>query len=251
MNKVKRVFTRMSPLLRLVTAVWLIGIALMLISSTEMLDSLFTLGVVLVSFVVIVSLYKAHSAAAEIRLLRQDISSIERKRHRDSKRYSTVNELATRHRVPPLFSDSESDVRKPRVAIIGTPSLLHRFDDALDILPLYPGIAEALFEVERPTALIIEEDALHTGSWNTSLSISGAWLFNELLTMRDKAVAADLEVYVVPSNRIDYSTHALRHKATVVLDEAFIYAYEHSVVGFGMNRESLVLSKLLSDYVKG
>lgn len=138
-----------------------------------------------------------------------------------------------------------------KIAVIGTSPLRDSLEAQFEVTMLYPGIAEAVFDAESPSALVIEEAALETGAWDTTLSSTGLPMLDEVLAVRDRAVEGALQVYLLPSKRIDVSTHTLRDKATVVVDNSYLDEFDE------LQRDSdvymnpnTVISKLVR-YVNG
>ncbi|WHS35098.1 hypothetical protein [Auritidibacter ignavus] len=117
------------------------------------------------------------------------------------------------------FSGDVTNSSRRRVGIITTTKLKDRLDlvGDFELAYLQPGVIEAQVESFLPTALVIEEDALHHGQWFPCLQAEGTALLQDLLkvmrSLRDKKVP----VYILSSKAPHLASFVLRENSDVVI----------------------------------
>lgn len=104
-----------------------------------------------------------------------------------------------------------------RIAVVGTASLVERLSTDYAVTRLHPGLSRAEFEASRPSALVIEEDGLRTGSWFGTLHAGGVKLMQELDALIEASRERGIMVYAVASDSLELSTTTLRERVSLVI----------------------------------
>lgn len=241
LRKAVKVIRSFSALLWLLFLVLLVGALLISFESIDSGKPMLAGGTFLISGVLLAVVYKSHVAAAEARLVRQEIRATSRRfdamlsqlvnDHGSEEKGENRSNSRTSHALNPnsreieVAKKSSKNSRKKRIAVVGTPELKCCLEGSFEVTSLHPGIAEPLFEAERPSALLVEEAALFRGSWKNTLTDPGKKLLTELLNIRNQAVAANLQVFLLPTPNTDKSTHLLRDSSTILLNETYLSTF--------------------------
>lgn len=267
-----KVFGRFSKFMLAAFGALVIGAGFIVLEAYRSGYVFLAMGTPFIALVLLVSLYKSHTAAAESKKLRLELKSSLRSLEREIRQTSpsvyqpnnngqkklikSVDRLENQQRLRKigLFAPKKLDTRAKgrqaaavaedpkrsyrlyaatrgtlssaiepepymrKVAVVASQSLKKHLQDSFHVISLHPGLAEAQFEAENPSCLIIEEAALQDGPWSTALSATGTALFQEILGVRNRAAANGLQIYVLPSNLIEVSTRVLRSRASVLVD---------------------------------
>lgn len=213
MRKISTLISGTSRSVWLVSLSWLLGAVLIVGFGMFNGQVILALGLVLMLIVPIASLHKINRATREIKVLLGKQKATLARLHID--RSGSLGDRSTRSQRDTESSSVQNPARS-KVAVFGNSPLIIQISSDFRPVTLARGIAKAIFTVEQPKALIIQETVVDSYQWRNDAKESDWFDLHEVLEVYNTAVDLGVPIFVIPTRNSPLTVRSLRNGSIVV-----------------------------------